>query len=72
MVDHGESNGPALLIGDAELRHWSSRETEEYLANSLDEEKAGCYYLGKRTLIDLESNASRRTRTYIAPISFTS
>jgi hypothetical protein len=54
QVDHGESNGRVLLIGDAELRHWSSRETEEYLADNLDEERAGCYYLGKRTLIDLE------------------
>ena len=30
-------------------------ETEKYLANNLDEQRAGCYYLGKRILIDLES-----------------
>ena len=70
QVGHGESNGRVLLIGDAELRHWSSRETEEYLANNLDEEKAGCYYLGKRTRIDLA--CLRRTRTCIAPTSSTS
>jgi hypothetical protein len=58
QVDHGESNRPVLLIGDAELRHWSSRETEEYLANNLDEERAGCYYLGKRTFIDLECSGA--------------
>jgi hypothetical protein len=54
QVDHGESTGRVLLIGDAELRHWSSRETDEYLANNLDEERAGRYYLGNRTVIDVE------------------
>jgi hypothetical protein len=50
------SGGPvaaALLIGDAELRHWSQRETSEYVAAQMDDEMAGRYYLGDRTVLDL-------------------
>jgi hypothetical protein len=43
----------ALLIGDAELRHWSNRETSEYVAAQKDDEAAGRYYLGDRTVLDL-------------------
>jgi hypothetical protein len=43
----------ALLIGDAELRHWSNRETSEYVAAQMDDEGAGRYYLGDRTVLDL-------------------
>jgi len=54
QVQHGECRRRVLLIGDSELRHWSNRETDEYVAANLDEDRAGCYYLGRRTLIDLE------------------
>lgn len=42
-----------LHIGDSELQHWSERETPEYVANQMDDGRAGSYRLGKRTLINL-------------------
>jgi len=57
-VHHGGSKAIALLIGDAELTHWSSGETHEYVANQMAEENVGRYYLGKKILLDLECVAA--------------
>ena len=54
-VGSGGPGAAALLIGDAELRHWSDRETSEYVAAQMDDEAAGRYYLGPRTVLNLGS-----------------
>lgn len=54
-VGSGGLGAAALSIGDAELRHWSDRETSEYVAAQMDDEAAGRYYLGPRTVLNLGS-----------------
>jgi hypothetical protein len=51
-------NGVALAIGDAQIRHWSERETSEYVAAQMGDEAAGRYYLGERTVLNLASVAA--------------
>jgi hypothetical protein len=51
-VGSGGPGDAALLIGDAELRHWSHRETSEYVAAQMDDERASRYYVGGRTVLD--------------------
>jgi hypothetical protein len=52
-VGGGGPGSAALSIGDAKLRHWSNRETHDYVAAQKVDEGAGRYYLGERTVLDL-------------------